>query len=207
VWASYICPMTKTWTESEMDELRALFPNTPNKELATKFNCTLYVIRNIACKNGLKKSEAYMEDYLKNKAHQHLPKYNKGQTSWCKGTKGVMTNGVETRFKKGQIPHNIKPIGHLSICKGYITIKTEEGYKKLHRVIWEQHNGKIPPLKLVIFKDGNNRNFDIDNLQLVDKVHHMLKHHPMKYPQDIKDAINIKREIIKYINKHGKKQD
>jgi hypothetical protein len=190
-----------------MDEFRLLFPVTHNKDLAVKFNCTPNVIKNIAYKNGLRKDKDFWQCYLRNTAHQHLPKFKKGCTSWCKGTKGVMTNGVETRFKKGQIPHNIKPIGHLSTCKGYITIKTEEGYKKLHRVIWEQHNGKIPPLKLVIFKDGNNRNFDIDNLQLVDKVHHMLKHHPMKYPQDIKDAINIKREIIKYINKHGKKQD
>jgi hypothetical protein len=29
----------------------------------------------------------------------------------------------------------------------------------------------------------------------------------MKYPKEIKDAINIKREITKYIKKHGKKQD
>ena len=197
----------KVWTESEMDEFCLLFPVTHNKDLAVKFNCTPNVIKNIAYKNGLRKDKDFWHGYLKNTAHQHLPKFKKGCTSWCKGTKGVMLNGAETRFVKGQRPHNYHPIGHLSHYRDFITIKTEQGYKPLHRLTWEQHNGKIPPFKYIVFKDGNKKNCDISNLEMVDKMHFMKEHHPMRYPKEIKDAINIKREITKYIKKHGKKQD
>jgi len=36
-------------------------------------------------------------------------------------------------------------------------------------VIYEKHFGKVPENYVVIFADGNNRNFDIDNLLLVTK--------------------------------------
>jgi len=197
----------KVWTESEMAEFISLFPTTPNKELMVKFNCTYNVIRNIARNNGLKKSKEYWDDYLKNKAHNHLPKFKKGQESWCKGTKGVMNNGNKTRFTKGQEPHNKKPIGHISRSRDHLTIKTEQGVKQLQRYIWELHYGEIPPRSIIRFKDGNKRNFDIENLELCNRAYSLKDKHPLKYPEDIRNAILIKREITKYINKYGKKQN
>ena len=35
------------------------------------------------------------------------------------------------------------------------------------RLIWEQANGPLPPGYVVIFKDGNKRNFALDNLAAV----------------------------------------
>jgi len=36
-------------------------------------------------------------------------------------------------------------------------------------LIWERHNGPVPPGHVVIFGDGNRRNFDPGNLLLVSR--------------------------------------
>jgi len=83
---------------------------------------------------------------------------------------GLIFDVVEGRFKKGHTI-NTKPIGSERICKGYIEVKVKEPniWQLKHRVIYEKHFGKVPENYVVIFADGNNRNFDIDNLLLVTK--------------------------------------
>ena len=39
-----------------------------------------------------------------------------------------------------------------------------------HRLIWEEANGPIPEGHTIIFKDGNIRNFDLNNLALVSRA-------------------------------------
>ena len=44
-------------------------------------------------------------------------------------------------------------------------VKTENGWRSKHQVIWEQANGrKVKKNECVIFADGNSNNFDVDNL-------------------------------------------
>lgn len=84
------------------------------------------------------------------------------QYAKCKGT----------MFKKGHSPQNYRPVGSQRITKdGYIEIKVKDPgtWKLKHRVVWERHNGKIPDDKIVIFKDNNPLNCDIDNLMLISK--------------------------------------
>lgn len=60
------------------------------------------------------------------------------------------------------------PIGSESIKEGEITVKVSENtWKYKHWHIWEQHYGRVPKGNRVIFLDGNNRNFDINNLACV----------------------------------------
>lgn len=55
--------------------------------------------------------------------------------------------------------------------KEYVEVKTgHHTWKRKHVVIWEEANGKIPKGHCVIFADGNNRNFDLDNLMLVSRA-------------------------------------
>lgn len=73
-------------------------------------------------------------------------------------------------FKKGQPCIFKKPLGYERITKsGYTWVKIAEPdvFKAKHRLIWEQHNGAIPPGYKVIFADGDKTNFDISNLILV----------------------------------------
>ena len=103
-------------------------------------------------------------------------RFKKGIIPWNKGLKGVVTGGKETQFKKGNKPANWRPLGSERISKdGYVEVKVADGrlnknWKAKHIVIWEEHNGPVPPGHVIIFGDGNNRNFDPGNLLCVSRA-------------------------------------
>lgn len=102
----------------------------------------------------------------------HIPA-NKGKTWNEYMSKEGQINSRKTTFKKGNIPANHRPIGSERFnSRDGALIKVKDG--QLHknwmpkgRYIYEQAHGKIPKGHKVIFADGNNRNFDLDNLILV----------------------------------------
>ena len=116
--------------------------------------------------------------YARNKLDSGIKGYfKKGEVPWNKGKKGVNGEGGKaTQFKKGNKPHNWVPIGSERITKdGYLEVKIQEGkfqknWRGKHLLIWEKHNGPIPPGHAVIFGDGNKRNFNLDNLILVSRA-------------------------------------
>ena len=89
----------------------------------------------------------------------------------------------ETQFKKGNLPHNTKPLGYERISKdGYIEIKINENpdknkgekfFRAKHHIVWEKANGKIPKGYIVIFLDGNPLNCAIENLALISRSEHL----------------------------------
>lgn len=105
--------------------------------------------------------------------------FQKGHIPANKGKKGSMSpeqyeKCKATMFKKGNIPANHRPIGSERVNRrdGSILIKVQDGHLQKNwmsksRYIYEQAHGKIPKGHKVIFADGNNRNFDLDNLILV----------------------------------------
>lgn len=80
-----------------------------------------------------------------------------------------LVSGIDSRFKKKQIPHNKKNIGYefIDTKTGYSYIKTKTGWKLKHRYLYEKIYGKIPKGYSVIFADQDKNNFDINNLILV----------------------------------------
>ena len=94
-----------------------------------------------------------------------------GHVPWNKGLKGCF-GARRTSFKKGNLPHNTRAMYSERLSKeGYIEIKV--GINKWiskHRYIWEQHyKREVLKGKVVIFLDGNNRNFEIENLKLISR--------------------------------------
>ena len=66
-----------------------------------------------------------------------------------------------------------RPVGSFQEKKGYIRIKVAEPNKwmQYQRYVWEQnHPGQSSEGKTVIFMDGNKRNFDISNLECVERA-------------------------------------
>ncbi len=110
--------------------------------------------------------------------------FQKGHDSFNKGKKWneympkeKQKNCLKTAFKKGNIPHNHRNVFEERLDKnGYIEIKVKEPnvWQQKQRYIYEQYYGKIPKNHKVIFLDGNNRNFNIDNLKLVSGAEHLI---------------------------------
>ena len=79
-------------------------------------------------------------------------------------------------FKKGNIPQNCKPVGTERLDRdGYVEIKISDPNKweLKHRYLWEKENGKIPKGMVLIFKDNNKLNIDLDNLILINRAENM----------------------------------
>lgn len=101
--------------------------------------------------------------------------FEKGQVSKNKG-KNMGENQYKlcsrTMFKRGHRPKNYRPVGSERISvDGYVEIKIMDPnvWKLKHRVIWEEHNGKIPNGMILIFKDNNPLNISLDNLLIISR--------------------------------------
>ena len=100
--------------------------------------------------------------------------FHKGHVPFNKGKKGISYEGMKaTQFKKGNKPWTYKPVGSERVTTkgGYLEVKIADPnkWKGKHILIWEAANGPVPKGHVVIFGDGNKRNFDLDNLVLVSR--------------------------------------
>ncbi len=78
-------------------------------------------------------------------------------------------------FKKGNIPHNKKPeFSERKDKDGYVLIKVNGNYIPKRRYVYESNFGKISKENFVIHIDGNNENFEPENLKEVSKKQFML---------------------------------
>ena len=143
-------------------------------------------------------------EYLATEASGRLQKSNqatqfpKGHKPWNKGMKGLDIGGKETRFKKGDKPANHKEVGSERIDEeGYTYIKIAEHTRWVlkHRHIYEQQHGKLEPHMIVIFRDKNISNFDIENLEAITKVENMERNRITKYPKPIQDTIKTLNKL------------
>ena len=150
------------WSDEEKQYLAEITPGRGHKEIQSMMSCkfgfdyTRHQIKGAITRNKLNTGRT--------------GRFEKGRATWNKGTKGLTKANV-TSFKKGQKPHNYKPLGSERITKdGYCEIKvsdTGRRWRPKHVLIYEKHHGKVPKGSAVIFLDGDKRNFDIDNLYLV----------------------------------------
>lgn len=207
--------LSEIYNSRETDQfLLNHYPHHSTKLLSIALGISPDKVYRAAYRLGLQKSEEYQRDLLqelskqlaeKGKAHR----FTKGQTPPNKGQKmpAVLYEKVKaTMFKPGQKPHNTKHDGHISIRRDkngrdYPYIRVRQGeYKLLHRVIWEENNGPIPPGMIVAFKNGNSLDCTLANLELITREENMRRNSIYsKYPADIVAAIRtnagLKRRI------------
>ena len=111
-------------------------------------------------------------------------RFEKGHESWNKGRPQAEWMGADaikrtkaTRFKKGQLPHNTRAIGDERVTKdGYIEVhvgqhrrsRANDQWVLKQRLVWERENGRsLKRDEVVLFADGDKRNFDPGNLVAV----------------------------------------
>lgn len=131
-----------------------------------------------------------------------------GHVPWNKGLKGCF-GARKTSFKKGNLPHNTRAMYSERLSKeGYIEIKV--GINKWiskHRYIWEQHyKRKVPKGKVVIFLDGNNRNFEIENLKLISRGALLILNNRYKHITKARELMNSCVDLSELIISLKKKE-
>lgn len=101
-----------------------------------------------------------------------------GHVPTNKGKKGYCPPGSEKGwFKKGDMPHNHKPVGSERVnVDGYIEVKVSEPKKWVpkHKIVWEENNGRIPKGCVVTMLDGNRLNTAPGNLACISRAEHLV---------------------------------
>lgn len=151
------------YSKEQIEYIRAIAEGNPVKEITKQLNekfginKTVRSVRNVMSRNQ-----------IKNNMQGYATRFEKGQESWNKGTKGL-TNGSSTSFKKGNIPPMTREVGHETILEGMIYIKIAQPnvWKLKSRHIWEQAHGTIPENHKILFRDNNKLNVELDNLFMV----------------------------------------
>lgn len=206
-------PEIRFWNSERKERLIALYSNHTNEEIAKLLGSSPSSVAGIAFKLKLfKTKEFFIQCASKTfftKGHQPLNKGRK-QTEYMSDAQIEKTKA--TRFKKGNIPKNHKPVGYERVTRdGYIEIKTAEPnvFEIKHRLVWIEHNGKIPPGYNVQFKDGNRQNVCIENLYLISRSEQLLKENSMyaRYPEEVQHLIKLKGALNRQIRKAIKKNE
>ena len=109
-------------------------------------------------------------------------RFQKGHTPFSKGKKWDEYMSPEsqaksrmTTFRKGDVPHNVQPLGSISIMSGYWVMKVtnvgnqHQKWKFLHRLLWEKEKGPIPKGMNVVFRNGDRNDIRMENLMLMDR--------------------------------------
>ena len=199
------------------DIIRERYPFEPTKKIADDLGLSESSVYNRAFAMGIKKDPVYLRStqyppgYLGGKATQ----FKKGSVPANKGQKmstEVYQKVAHTMFKKGSKPMNTQPIGTIhqkrdTGGKMYQYIKlSDSNWQLLNRYTWEQHNGPIPKGMVVVYKDGNYLNNDINNLLMITKKENMARNTIQRLPKELQQVMRLKCKLINKINKNGTQQ-
>lgn len=202
----------RAWTEAEYRILRESYADRSTSEIADQLCRSESSVYQQARKLGLEKSlEAKARTrFSGNEGHAH--RFSKGNQPWNKGKKGWQAGGdaEKTKFKPGNRPQTWKPVGTVRVNKdGIIEIKVSDTRQKsdwqgLHRIIWEKNHGPIPEGHIVVFRDGNRRNFADENLESIDRAENVRRNSIHRYPRELKQVMRLSKRLQREIAEHEK---
>lgn len=208
------------WTPEEEARLREVYATTQIADLCAMFDRSDRCIYNKSVAMGLKKSP----DLIRAQAMERLtgPKsvanrFQKGHATWNKGTHFVAGGrSAETRFQPGHKPLNTwKPIGSERIDRdGYTYRKVSDtgvkktDWKMVHVILWEEHNGPVLAGCAVVFKDGDKKHVEIDNLECITRAELMRRNTVHRLPKEIAELCQLRGALNRQINRRiGNEQD
>lgn len=217
------CQIHMKWNIRHVAYLKRHYADAPIEELVENTKHNQKSIWNKARSLGLHRSKEYLREVgLKHSQHPNAiaTRFKPGREPHNKGKRiddFMSADGIKasstTRWKKGHVPHNRRAIGSEVVhADGYIYLKTEQGPVAKHRWLWEQANGPIPKGHIVVFRDGNPQNCELDNLKLISRQDHARNAVKRETPEQRKarrnkamvtQKKNIRRDVIRL--KYGMK--
>jgi hypothetical protein len=218
------------WTPGEDALLREKYPHMATRKLAPLLDHTLSGINGRATKFGLRKTAEYLASgdacLLRRTSIGGIPyRFKKGHVPANKGLRrpGWFAGRMrETQFKKGQrsgvAARNWLPVGTVRPDPdGFMRRKIAEadgppyGYPNtkvweyVHRRVWTEANGPIPPKHHVAFKDGDRKNTQLGNLELVSFADMVLRNSIHNLPPELKETIYAMIHLKWSITMKGKR--
>lgn len=196
-------------TKDQEDQMKAEYLSKPVKRLADELNISFGRIMRFLKTNGLEiPPEVIEQRKLNSRKKKGDPAFNKGRKQKDYMTAEAIERTKKTRFKKGNIPHNTNKEGNGAIVsrrdtcgRNYKYIRISKGVWDLyHRILWEQHNGKIPANHVIVFKDGDSENVVLENLELITMIENMYRNAKYKFPQEVIPSLVLIKQLENKLN-------
>lgn len=219
----------RRWTEEEISLLREFYPHFHTEKVAQAVGRSVGQCYQKAAALGLVKTERYLasDEACRVSSSRRTPamaatQFKPGQTSWNKGTHfNAGGRSAETRFKKGRPAEesaNYLPIGSHRLSKdGYLERKLTDDpsivparrWVGVHRLVWTEAHGEIPPEHVVVFKAGRRTSVleEIvpDALEVVSRSELMRRNsYHTNYPPEVRALVQLKGAIKRQVNRIAK---
>ncbi len=201
-------------TDAEIEEVRRAFPVTRTADLAARMGVERHQVDKLAARLGLLKDPAWLNgpECARTDGRKGMgTRFQPGHVPWTKGRK-LPGHGAATAFKPGQRPANYKPLGALRInAGGYLQRKvTETGYPPhdwqfVHRLVWIEAHGPIPPGHVVTFRTGRRTTdpdlLTVDALELISQRELMDRN---RLPPELQAISQLRGVLTRALNDRSK---
>lgn len=212
----------RVWSPADDELVRTLFPDTRTADLAVKLGRHLSAVYQRAYKLGLRKSA----DYLASPAACRLRRGdNPGvKTRYVPGhvpmNKGLRRPGWapgrmrETQFKAGTPSWRYMPIGSTRLIDGYLYRKVSDvpkvaytvNWKPEHILVWTAAHGPVPPRHAIAFKNRNNADIRLANLECIPRVELMKRNSVHNLPAPLPQTIQLLGALNRRINRRRREK-
>jgi hypothetical protein len=213
--------ITEIITDMTQNEIiRQRFPHERTQGIADDLGLSYSQVASRASTMGLKKTLEFKQSESSGRTNLieggKKFRFKKGNVPFNKGKEmpaEIYEKVKATMWKKGNRPHNWRPNGSIVERKDtdlsgrvYLYYKLADSKWILyHNKVWIDNNGPIPKGSLIRFIDGNTRNCDISNLEMVSMKDNMVRNTIQRFPEEIQAIIKLTSKLNKKIN--GKKQN
>jgi hypothetical protein len=215
-----LLPPKVFWTDEEKAIVRRLYANTQNSEIIRILGRhTEKSVWGIAKKLGVKKSPEYlraMGGQLDGKRGSQV-RFQPGHVPWIKGLK-LPGKTSSTSFVKGQRAYNWMPLGaHKLNSDGYLVRKIQEGnngglnWEGVHRLVWKEAHGPIPPRHMIVFKAGLKttvlEEITPDKLECIDRAENARRNNQWAQDPEMMTLYVLKGHIKRQLNRINKEAE
>ena len=206
------------WTPEEDALIVELYPTHSGQDVADALGRSLPATYQRVYNLGLRKTR----EWIAERARQNSldPSHGgraclmkPGQEPWNKG-KHFNAGGrsVDTQFKPGDRQGRALalwlPVGAERInSEGYRDRKINDGpvmnkrWRAVHLLVWEAAHGAIPPGHIVIFRDGNKMNAELDNLECISRRENMRRNTVHRHGPEIAELSHMRAVLSRHINR------
>lgn len=176
------------YTPSEERIIRERYANERTDDIASYIGKSIKSVYHKAHCMGLKKSQEFIRSgkcgcFVKGGSYGVEHRFKKGNVPFNAGLKGLYKTTNSGQFPKGNLPPNTKFDGCITTRKDksghdYKFIRIGKAKWELyHRYLWVSVHGPIPKGMIIIFRDGNSLNAELDNLMMISRSEHAVRNH------------------------------
>lgn len=212
----------RPWTSADEATLRELYPSLSTVVVAARMGRTVSGINGRAEKLKLHKTPEYLASpaacRLRREDNPGVAyRFPKGHVPMNKGMRrpgwgpGRMR---ETQFKKGQrlgaANSNWRPVGTEVVDdEGYRkrkvaddpTVASRFNWKFVHVLLWEKKHGKVPAGHAIAFKNGNQADIRLENLECISRGQLMARNTVHNLPTPVAQVVQLRGQLHRKIRR------